>query len=280
MIDVAILGAGELGGALAHRLARGGASSMIRLIDERGRIAAGKALDIAEAAPVEGFATLLAGSTDITTAAGADVIVLADRAGGTEWQGEEALTLLRRIARMGTRAIVLCAGATQRELVERGVAERPAARTRLLGSAPGALAAAVRAMIALEANSSPRDVALTLLGVPPGQIVIPWEEAAIGGFCATRVLDEPARRRLAAMLPALWPPGPYALAAAAAQAIDAIAGRSRGLTTCFVAPDGAAGARSRTAALPVRLGPAGLVEVVLPVLSARDRVALDNATML
>ncbi len=280
MIDVAILGAGELGGALAHRLARSGAVSMIRLVDERGRIAAGKALDIAEAAPVEGFATQLTGSTDITAAAGAHVIVLADRAGGAEWQGEEGLTLLRQIAQMGTRAIVICAGEAQRELVERGVAERHFSRSRLLGSAPGALAAAVRAMIALEANNSPRDVALTILGVPPGQIVIPWEEATIGGFSATRALNEPARRRLQTMLPALWPPGPYALAAAAAQAIDAIAGRSRQLTTCFVAPYTAAGARSRTAALPVRLGPGGLVEVVLPELSARDRVMLDNAMML
>jgi malate dehydrogenase len=280
MIDVAIVGAGELGGALAHRLARSGAASMIRLIDERGRIAAGKALDIAEAAPVEGFSTQLAGSTDITAAAGAAVIVLADRAAGSEWQGDEGLMLLGQIARTKTRAIVLCAGAAQRELVERGVAERHLARARLLGSAPGALAAAVRAMIALEANSSPHDVALTILGVPPGQIVIPWEETTIGGFSATRALGEPARRRIAAMVPALWPPGPYALAAAAALAIDAITGRSRRLTTCFVAPDTTAGARVRTAALPVRLGPGGLVEVVLPELSAHDRTVLDNAMML
>ena len=50
--------------------------------------------------------------------------------------------------------------------------------------------------------------------------------------------------------------------------------------TCFVAPDDRAGVRTRTAALPVRLGPGGIVEVVMPVLSVVERVALDNAMML
>ncbi len=280
MIDVAIIGAGELGGALAHRLARTNVAAAIRLIDETGRVAAGKALDIAEAAPIDGFATQLSGSTDVTTAAGAGVIILADRIGSGEWQGEEGLMLLKRLAQMGTNAVIVCAGAAQRELVERGVVELRLARTRLLGSAPGALAAAARAMIALETNGSPNDVALTMMGVPPTQIVIPWEEVAIGGFSATRVLDEPTRRRIVGRLPALWPPGPYALAAAAVQVVESIAGGSRRLSVCFVAPDVSAGTRVRAAALPVRLGPVGIVEVAIPELSAHDRVLLDNAMLL
>ena len=62
MQEVAIVGAGELGGALAHVLARREAARTIRLIDDQGRVAEGKALDIAQAAPVEGFATQLSGS--------------------------------------------------------------------------------------------------------------------------------------------------------------------------------------------------------------------------
>jgi hypothetical protein len=36
----------------------------------------------------------------------------------------------------------------------------------------------------------------------------------------------------------------------------------------------------RAAALPVRLGPGGIAEVVLPVLSAVEQVAFENAVML
>ena len=49
------------------------------------------------------------------------------------------------------------------------------------------------------------------------------------------------------------------------------------MASCFVAPDTSSGLRSRTAALPVRLGPAGIVEVVTPSLSVVERVALENA---
>ena len=280
MKDVAIIGAGEVGGLLAHVLARRDTAAEIRLIDESGRVAAGKALDITQSAPIEQFAARVSGATDISTAAGAAIIVLADRVSGGEWQGEDALALLKRLNQLASGAVLLGTGPSCRELVERGVRELHIPRARLLGSAPEALAAALRAMIALETDGSPQDIALSIAGVPPSQIVVAWDDATIGGFAAARVLDEPTRRRLAARLPSLWPPGPYALASAAAKVIEALAGRSRRLATCFVAPDDAAGVRMRTAALPVRLDAMGMAEVVLPTLSVHDRVALDNAMML
>ena len=82
MREVAIVGAGELGGLVAHALARRHAAGVVRLIDDSGRVAEGKALDINQAAPIEGFACTVAGSTDLSTAAGADVVVIADRVGG------------------------------------------------------------------------------------------------------------------------------------------------------------------------------------------------------
>jgi hypothetical protein len=62
-----------------------------------------------------------------------------------------------------------------------------------------------------------------------------------------------------------------------------MAGRSRRIASCFVAPDESAPGSSvhtRTAALPVRLGSAGIVDVIVPTLSAGERVALDNAMAL
>src|SRR6185503_11446956 len=246
MQEVAIIGAGELGGALAHLLARRDLVRSIRLIDEKGRVAEGKALDIAQAAPVEPFATDLSGSTDISTAAGAEIIVIADRASGGEWQGDDALQLVRRLARSAPGAVLLCAGASQRELIDEGVGKLRLARAGLFGSAPEALAAGARALVALAVNGSPRDVALSVLGVPPAQTVIPWEDATLAGFALTRLVDGPTRRRLGARVAALWPPGPYALAAAAAMVIEAVDGRSRRTASCFVAPDSSAGRRTRT----------------------------------
>jgi len=280
MQHVAIIGAGELGGATAHALARSNLVRSITLIDDTRRIAAGKALDITQAAPVEGFATRLAGATDVSMAAGASIVIVADRMTGGEWQGEDGLALLKRLTQSAPETVILCAGPSQRELIERGVRELKIPRTRLFGTAPESLAGAARALVALAVNGSPREIALSVLGVPPAHTVIPWADATVAGFALTRLVDEPSRRRLNDRVTALWPTGPYALAAAATTIVEAMAGRSRRIASCFVAPDLSAGARTRTGAMPVRLGPAGIVEVVLPSLSAVEQVALDNAMVL
>jgi malate dehydrogenase len=280
MRDIAIIGAGELGGTLAHALARRQTAAAVRLIDERGRVAEGKALDLMQAAPVEGFATQLSGSTDLMTAGGADVVILADRAGGAEWHGEEGLRLVRRLREIAPRAVVVCAGSSQRELVDRAVRELHVSRRRIFGTAPEALASSARALAALALDCSPRDVALTVIGNPPGGIVVPWDAAACGGYSLVRLISEPVRRQLAARLQALWPPGPHALSAAAARTIDAVFGRTRQMMSCFVAPENESGERTRTAALPVRVGPQGIETVIVPPLSPADRVALDNAMLL
>lgn len=278
MIDVAIIGAGELGGSIAHVLARREIVRRIQLIDPAGQIAAGKALDIMQAGPVEGFTTPVVGSTDISRVAGAGLVVIADQA--RPQQDTDDLQTLTQISQLASRAVVLCAGTDGRTLVERGVRELRYRREALIGSAPEALAASVRALVALQTNGSVRDVALTVLGIPPAQAVISWDDATIGGFAATRVLDEPTRRRLSAQVAPLWPPGPHALAHAAAEAIAAICGVSRRTISCFIAPDDTAGRRTRAVARPVRLGPSGVTGVVEPTLSVAAQVALDNAMLL
>jgi len=280
MHQVAIIGAGEIGGLLAHALARRNVAPEIVLIDDNGRAAQGKALDIAQAAPIEGFASRVSGTADTAVAAGAVIVVLADPFGSAALTGEAALGLLKRLGQFAPHALIVCTDASHRELIERGVRELHMDRTRLIGSAPEALVASVRALVAVETGNLARDVSLTVIGVPPRHIVVPWEDATIGGFGLTRVLSEPERRRLDSRVTALWPPGPYALAAAAAKTIDVVLKRSDGLVACFVAPDDSTGLRTRTAALPVRLGGAGVIEVVLPEMSVRERVQLDNAMLL
>jgi malate/lactate dehydrogenase len=187
------------------------------------------------------------------------------------------LVLLKRVSQTAGDAVILCAGPSHRELIDRGVRELHINRARLFGSAPESLAAAARALAALAVNGSPRDISLSVLGVPPAHTVIPWADATVAGFALTRLIDEPTRRRLAARITALWPTGPYALAAAATTVVEAMAGRTRRIVSCFVGPDTIAGTSVRTAALPVRLGTNGIAEVMTPTLSATEQTGLDNA---
>lgn len=278
MRAVAIVGAGDLGATLARTLAGRDCVSEIRLIDAAEGVAAGKALDIQQAGPIEGFHTRIVATGDPLRAAGAAAIVLADQAGSpeAEWQGEPALALLKRLAYLDPDAVLVCAGAAQRQLIDRGVRELGIARARLLGSAPTALAGAVRALVALDAKASPADVALSVLGVPPDHTVVAWSDATIAGHSLSRTLSPPQIARVSARLPRLWPPGPYALASAAARVCEAIVSGSRRRCSCFVALAGEFGVAA-TAAAPVVLGPRGIEIIVRPPLSVQEEVLLGNA---
>jgi malate dehydrogenase len=275
--SIVILGAGELGGALARQLAAADVARRIVLVDDAGRVAEGKALDIRQAAPVDGYTTFVAGTTDESAVLGADAVVLADRfTGGAEWQDDAAVALVRRVTHVNPTAMILCAGARQLLVVERGVREGGIARHRLFGSAPEALRSAIISMTALEAGCAPTEVSLTVVGRPPGQVIVPWEDASIGGRRASEVLSPPAITRLDARLVRMWPPGPLTLACAATRVLRVAITRSALSVAAFVAVTREEGDRGRVGMLPVQVRPAGISAVLSPTLSARDRVRLDT----
>jgi malate dehydrogenase len=279
MTTVCIMGAGELGGAIAHALAQRERVGRVVLIDSASRLAAGKALDIQQAGAVEGFHTRLSGTDDVARVAGCDVCVVADRSGSppVEWKGEEGLALVRRLDEYLDRAPVVCAGATQAALLFDAVREGRLGRERLIGSAAVALEAALRAIVAMEARCSPADVGLAVLGTPPDGFVVPWSEASIGGYALDRVLTQVQLARLEARAPRLWPPGPYALGLAAARVVEALLTSSRRAFSVLSVLGGEFGVRGRVGALPALLSPAGIAHVRVPTLNTRERVQLETA---
>jgi malate dehydrogenase len=76
MTKVAIVGAGNVGGAVAARLAATGAADEVALIDVAPGLAEGTALDIAHAGSLYGSRTRLTGSTGYEVADHADAIVV------------------------------------------------------------------------------------------------------------------------------------------------------------------------------------------------------------
>lgn len=278
MSVIAIIGAGTLGGTLAHLVASHDLYREVRLIDDDGDVAAGKALDIRQAGAIERFGTTVVGDGNASAAVGADVVVLTDPATvpGSEWD-DDGLDRLRQVAAFGRAAFVICAGAGQHRLVGRGVSEAGLGRGRLLGSAPEALRGALRAVVALEVGCEPSEVALTVLGAPPRHIVVPWSQATVGGLSLEASLTPARQRRLQERAVALWPPGPFALATAAGRVAASLATRSSRQLSCFVAMDGELGMRRQVLAAPVRFGEGGMMHIVEPQLNARELGQLEAA---
>jgi malate dehydrogenase len=274
-----ILGAGDIGGALARQLAARDIVNRITIVDDLANVAAGKALDVAQSAPVDGYHTVMSGTADVAAVVGAEVVIVADLAAHpvVEWKDEAGLALIKRVAGLNLRAPIVCAGAGQSALVERGVNELGVSRMRLFGSAPEALRSAVIAITALEANASPSDISLSVLGRPPHQIIVPWDEVAIAGRSATEVLSAAQLARLDARIARLWPPGPYALASAAARMVRTALTRTPRVHAATVAVTRDEGAPGRSAMMPITLVPAGISTLVTPALSSRDRVRFETA---
>ena len=72
---ITLIGAGQIGGTLAHLIAIKGLANIV-LFDVAEGIAKGKALDIAQSSPVEGFNVRIEGTNDYSKTKDSDVIII------------------------------------------------------------------------------------------------------------------------------------------------------------------------------------------------------------
>ena len=72
---IALIGAGNIGGTLAHLIGLKELGDVV-LFDVFGGVAAGKALDIMQSGPVDGFDAQMTGGSDYAAIEGADVVIV------------------------------------------------------------------------------------------------------------------------------------------------------------------------------------------------------------
>ncbi|PYR79846.1 MAG: hypothetical protein DMF86_02510 [Acidobacteria bacterium] len=277
MSFVAIIGAGAIGGALAHKLAQRSRVADVRLIDPHATIAAGKALDILQASPIESSSTAVTSSTSFAAAGGASAIVVADPIDGGELAGENGLSVVRQLVRLDAAAPLLFAGARQRELLMRAVRELHVDRRRVLGSAPYALESAVRAVTAVMVDASPVDLSIGVYGVPPKSAVVAWQAATLTGRPLSSHLAPHHMAAISARVSSLWPLDAYALASAAARVAEALVDGSRRRFTCFAVLESTSAGRDVAAAVPVEIQRGGIRTIEEPALTRQERTAFENA---
>lgn len=278
MSTVAILGAGSIGASIAQTLARRARVRDVRLIDASASVAAGKALDIRQSGPIDGYDTRVSGEGDVLAAIGADVIVIADASGEGEWEGDRGLALVRQLIAAGATAPLVFAGPKQTWLMEAVARELRVPADRIVGTAAAAVTGAVRALVALEADVSGTDVALVVAGRPPAFVIV-WSSATIGGSLVTDRV--PAHRLMAIshQLKGLWPTGPYAIGAATAPIVEGLLAGTRAHLPGVTIIDQEWGVRSRAALLPLTLGRGRVLAHHAPSFSGQERVEFMNGVL-
>jgi malate dehydrogenase len=262
MAEVAILGAGPIGAAVAQALASRGRVRAITLIDAAVSAAAGKALDVMQSGPVDGFDTRVSGEADVLAAATAPVIVVADQIEHGQWRGEAGLGLVKTLMRAGARGALVFAGPEQIELMELASREAGVSPDRMIGTAASAMVSALQALVGLELDLA--RVEVTAVGRPPG-LVVAWSAATAGGALISERVPPHRLLAISNALRQCWPPGPYAIGAATTRVVEALLAGSRSLHPAMTVTDGVA------VMLPLSLGHARILARIPPTLSQQER---------
>ncbi len=288
---VVVLGAGNIGGSLAQRLAEADLAAEVTLVDIVDGLPQGKALDIAESAPIVGFSTRVTGSTSLEAVRGADVVV--ETAGLARKPGMSRSDLLEKNAAIvGSHAeavrrfapTAVCLVVTNPVDVMtaffREHSGLPAAR--VFGESGTLDAARFRAFVAEALGVAPRDVTAFVLGTHGDTMVPILSLSSVGGVPLTKLL---AADRLAKIVERTKNGGAevvnllksgsayYAPTASQAELVRAIALDEHRLLSASAHLDGAFGEQGVYVGVPVVVGRAGVEKVVEVDLSAGEREA-------
>jgi len=290
---VTVVGAGNVGATCAQELARRDYCDIV-LVDIKEGLPEGKALDINQAGAVLGYEPNVAGSTSYEATAGSDVVVIT--AGLPRQPGmsrDDLVTTNEKIVGSVTEAavtqspdailIIVSNPLDAMCHVAKNVSELP--KERVFGQAGILDTARLQTFIAWETGSSVKDVQATVLGGHGDQMVSVVSATTVGGVPLSKLVAED---RIDAMVERTAKGGGevvdllgtsawYAPGAASAQMVDAVMLDEKRVLPCTAYLEGEYGIDGLYMGVPVKLGAAGIEEIVELDLNDEERAALQTS---
>ena len=290
---VTIVGAGNVGATAAQEIARRDYADVV-LVDIKEGLPQGKALDIDEAGPVLGYEPMVSGSNGYEETAGSDVVVIT--AGLPRKPGMSRDDLVQT-----NEQIV---GSVTREAVERSpeailiVVSNPLdamchvaknvsgwSRERVFGMAGILDTARFSTFIAWETGASAKDVTAMVLGGHGDQMVPVVSATSVGGVPlaelaspeAIEAMVERTRKGGGELVSLLGTSAWYAPGAAAAQMVDSIMLDEKRVLPCTAYLEGEYGIEDLYMGVPVKLGAAGIEEIIELELSEDEQRLLGES---
>src|ERR671916_89802 len=259
---VTVVGAGNVGGTTAQRLAEG------------------KALDILQSGPVLGFDSNVTGTNAYEETEGSDVVVITSGSPRKPGMSRDDLlktnqsivqSVTEEVASHSPEAIIVVVANPLDAMCHVALEVSGFPRERVVGMAGILDTARYRTFIAQELGVSVRDVFALVLG-GHGDTMVPLPSmATVGGVAITELLPEDRveaivqrTRQGGAEIVGLLKSGSafYAPSAAAAEMVDAILLDQKRILPCAVYLQGEYGINDLFVGVPVKLGAAGIEEIV------------------
>jgi malate dehydrogenase len=296
---IALVGAGQIGGTLALLAGLKELGDVV-LIDIADGIPQGKALDLAEAAPVEGFDAAMSGSNDFAALAGADVVIVtAGIARKPGMSRDDLISINAKVVRSvaenikthapGAFVIVITNPLDVMVWVMREASGLPA--HRVVGMAGVLDSARLRYFLAEEFKVSVEDVTAFVLGGHGETMVpllrystvagIPVPDLVKMGWSTQEKLDQIVQRTRdgGAEIVALLKTGSafYAPAAAAIAMADSFLKDKKRVMPCATLLTGQYGVDGVFVGVPVVIGANGVERIVEIELNAEEKAGFDKS---
>jgi malate dehydrogenase len=291
---ISIIGAGHVGSTAAHITAQKELGNVV-LVDIDAGMAQGKALDIAEAGPVEGFDVSVTGSDDYADTADSEVVVIT--AGLARQPGMDRAELLAKNAGIvrdvaaqvahyspGAHIIVVTNPLDAMVAAAKEASGFPA--SRVMGMAGVLDSARLRRFIAEELEVSGKDVTAMVLGGHGDRMVPITGSSSVGGVPLTSLLSS---ERLEAILDRTRHGGAevvdllktgsayYAPGASVAEMVESIVRDQRRLRPVAAYLQGEYGIDGLYIGVPAIIGANGVEQVVELPLTDAERAQFDQS---
>jgi malate dehydrogenase len=296
---VSIVGAGNVGATVAHWIAARDLADVV-LIDIVEGMPQGKALDLAEAGPVEGFDLNLVGTNDYSDTANSDVVVITagvprkkDPVTGKYPSRDELVKINQKIvadvtkavAQYSPEAVLIIVSNPLDAMCHVALHESGFEPHRVIGQAGVLDTARYKTFIAMELGISVKDIHGIVLGGHGDDMVPLPHHTSVAGI---PVLELMSRERLDAIIERtrkgggeivglLGYSGYYAPASATVSMVEAILKDQKRVVPCAAFLQGEYGYDRLFIGVPVVLGAKGIERVIEMKLGDDEKAMLDHS---
>ena len=292
---VTVIGAGNVGATAAMRLAEKELADVV-LIDVLEGVPAGKALDLAEAAPIEGHDCRIEGCTnEYAKAEGSDIIIITAGIPRKPGMSRDDLlatnmaimkTVVREVAAVAPNSILIIVSNPLDAMCHVAYDASKFPKQRVIGMAGVLDSARFRAFIGMELNVSIENVHAFVLGGHGDTMVPVSRYSTVGGIPITELLSpdrikalEDRTRSGGAEIVGLLKTGSayYAPASAAVEMAEAILKDKKKILPCAAYLEGEYGIKNLFIGVPVKLGAEGVEQIIEIKLNEDEKKALQSS---
>jgi malate dehydrogenase len=290
---VTVVGAGNVGATVGQRIAEKHLADVV-LVDIVEGVPQGKSLDMMESAPVEKFDANVLGTNGYDETEGSDIVVITaglPRKPGMSrddllWKNEEIVAgVTKEVVKRSPNTILIIVSNPLDAMCE--VARRASGfpRERILGMAGVLDSARMRAFIAMELNVSVENTHAFVLG-GHGDTMVPLPRySTVSGIPITELISKEridaivdrTRNGGAEIVKLLGTSAWYAPASATVEMVEAILRDKKKILPCAALLNGEYGLNDIFVGVPVKLGAAGLEQVIEIKLTDEEKAGLDKS---